>query len=118
MVLLPHGILVKFSLCADDQRTYYVKMPGAHGISHHERPCLTCHLCSWKQTRRSHVDKLGVFGVCKASVRGKLTHASESFDKRGLKSQEQEVQSGIVTCPGPVHPEKLLHQRASVEQRT
>ena len=36
------------------------------------------------------VDNPGVFGVCKASVRDKLSHACESF-------HEQEVQSGIVT---------------------
>ena len=46
------------------------------------------------------VDNLGVFGVCKASVRDKLSNACESFDKRGLKTHEQEVQSGIVTCLG------------------
>ena len=46
------------------------------------------------------VDNLGVFGVGKASVRDRLSHACESFDKRGLKTHEQEVQSGIVTCLG------------------
>ena len=46
------------------------------------------------------VDNLGVFGVWKASLRDKLCQACESFDKRGLKTYEQEVQSGIVTCLG------------------
>ena len=46
------------------------------------------------------VDNLGVFGVGKASVRDKLCQACESFDKRGLKTHEQEVQSGIVTGLG------------------
>ena len=38
---------------------------------------------------------LGSFGVCKTSVREKLTHACDSFDKRVLKAHE--VQSGV-TC--------------------
>ena len=38
--------------------------------------------------------------VDKASVRDKLSNACESFDQRGLKTHEQEVQSGIVTCLG------------------
>ena len=46
------------------------------------------------------VDNLGVFGVGKASVRDRLSHACESFDKRGLKTHEQEVHSGIVICLG------------------
>ena len=46
------------------------------------------------------VDNLGVIGVCAASVRDKLSNACESFEKRGLKTHEQEVQSGIVTCLG------------------
>ena len=37
---------------------------------------------------------LGVFGGGKASVRDKLCHAFESFDKRGLKTREQDAQSG------------------------
>ena len=43
------------------------------------------------------VDNLQVFGVCKASVRDNLSHACESFDKQGLKTHEQEVQSGSST---------------------
>ena len=46
------------------------------------------------------VDTFGFFGVGKASVRDRLCQACESFDKRGLKTHEQEVQSGIVTCRG------------------
>ena len=46
------------------------------------------------------VDNLGVFGVCKASVRDKLSNACESFDKRGLMTHEQEVQAAIVTRLG------------------
>ena len=44
--------------------------------------------------------KEAVFGVGKASVRDLLCEACESFDKRRLKTHEQEVQSGIVTCLG------------------
>ena len=46
------------------------------------------------------VGSLGVFGVAKGSVRDKLCQACESFDKQGLKTHEQEVQWGIVTCLG------------------
>ena len=46
------------------------------------------------------VDNLGVFGVGEASVRDRLCQACESLDKRGLKTHEQEVQSGIVTRLG------------------
>ena len=56
-----------------------------------------------KATRSNHfvfVDNLRVFGVGKASVRDRLCQACESFDKRGLKTHEQKVQSGIVTCLG------------------
>ena len=56
------------------------------------------------------VDNLVVFGVVKASVRDRLCQACESFDKLSLKTHEQEVQSGTVTCLG--------NQRDCVEHRS
>ena len=108
MVLSSHGILVEPFLRATDQRKHYVELFRTHGISHHERSHSAFHLHRWERTERSDglqplrffVGNLGIFGVCNASVRDKLTNVCESFDKRGLKTHEQKVQPDIVTCLG------------------